>query len=88
MCWIDINDQPPQIYKEVIICSDDDKVKSAIYLGSGKWNTFLNVEFWMPFPEAPKRVVRDPGIKVESKSSVDKCEVAPKKKRGRPKKVQ
>lgn len=83
MEWNDAKTQPPRPYQEVIICSDDDKVKSAIYLGNGKWNTFLDVELWMPFPDAPKRT-KDV---VDTKADVTVVEPAPKKKRGRPKKV-
>ena len=53
--WIHINEQSPDKYQEVIICSDEDRVKSAMYLGNGKWSTYLTVEYWQPFPEAPKR---------------------------------
>ena len=53
MNWINAKTQPPERYQEVIICSDDGKVKSAIYLGDGKYNTFLNVVYWQPMPEAP-----------------------------------
>ena len=73
MEWIDIKTNPPPIYKEVIICSDEGVVKSAVYLGNNKWNTFLNVVFWQHFPEAPENLTKD--------------EVSTSKKRGRKKKV-
>ncbi len=72
MDWIDAKTQPPKVYQEVIICSDEGKVKSATYLGNGKYNTFLNVEWWQPYPEPPKMIV------VETEAP---------KKRGRPKKI-
>ena len=70
MGWI--YDRPPADYKEVIICTTEGKVKAAIYLGNGTWNTFLQVACWQPLPEAPESL---------KASNVD----APKK-RGRPKK--
>lgn len=76
MEWINIADQEPDKYQEVIICSNDDTVKSAIYMGNGKWNTYLKIDCWQPFPKAPKRKI------------VTTTEEKPiKKKRGRPKKV-
>ena len=74
MDWININDKKPEFYQEVIICSNEGKVKSAIYMGNGKWNTFLVVTHWMPFPSPHNGAVE---VTIE----------APKKKRGRPKKV-
>lgn len=74
MDWININDKQPSPYQEVIICSDEGRVKSAIYMKDGKWSTFVKVIYWMPMPEAPD---------MESKDPVE----APKNKRGRPKKV-
>ena len=75
--WINAKTDPPADYKEVIICSDDRKVKSAIYLGNGKWNTFLNVVYWQPFPNPPETSNETKETPVE----------LVKKKRGRPKKV-
>ena len=72
MNWINAKTQPPERYQEVIICSDEGKVKSAIYLGDGKYNTFLNVVYWQPMPEAPDDIESD---------------TAEPKKRGRKKKV-
>ena len=72
--WIHISN-PPEKFEEVIICSDEGRRKSAIYMGDGKWNTFLRVEWWMPFPDAPKR-----------KATEVVTEDMPKK-RGRKKKV-
>ena len=74
MDWINIKDKQPELYKEVIICSNDGRVKSAICVGNNKWNTFLEVAYWMPFPEAPNGL------------SVEVVEQPVKKKRGRPKK--
>ena len=74
MDWI--YDKPPKDYEEVIICSTEGKVRSAIYLGKGKWNTFLQVACWQPFPKAPENLNEDE----EDTTPV-------KKKRGRPKKV-
>ena len=71
MTWINAKTQPPDKYKEVIICSDTKAVKSAMYLGDGKWNTFLQVVLWQPFPEAP--------------DDIDLYNEIPKR-RGRPKK--
>ena len=72
MEWIDAKKNPPEMYQEIIICSDERRVKPAIYLGNGKYNTYLNVVYWQPLPEAPK-------------VGADKC-VETVKKRGRPKK--
>lgn len=73
MDWININDKKPEPYQEVLVCSTEGHVKSAIYMG-GKWNTFLEVAYWMPMPAPPDGL------------SVVPIE-APKKKRGRPKKA-
>ena len=77
MEWFDAKTNPPEAYQEVIICSDERKVKAAIYLGNGKWNTFLNVVYWQPLPNPPKRV---------NEANEDSVESV-KKKKGRPKKV-
>lgn len=75
MDWINVNDKLPNKYQEVIIATDDGRVKSAMYMTNGKWNTFLNVTHWMEFPEAPEAVV-------EAESEEEPV----KKKRGRKKK--
>lgn len=72
MDWINVNDQLPEKYKEVIICSNTKNVKTAIYLGDGKWSTFLTVVLWQPYPEVPDEL---------------EVLVDTPKKRGRPKKV-
>lgn len=74
MDWISIKDKQPEPYQEVIIASNEGRVKSAIYIGAGKWNTFLEIAYWMPMPKLPN------GLSVVSVET-------PKKKRGRPKKV-
>lgn len=73
MEWINAITDPPKTYQEVIVCSDEGIVKSAIYIGNNKWNTFLNIVFWQPFPEAPEDLNKDNASTV--------------KKRGRKKKV-
>ena len=73
MDWINIKDKLPEQYKEVIIASNEGRVRSAIYMGNGKWSTFLQVAYWMNYPIAPDGLE---AITVEE----------PKKKRGRPKK--
>ena len=73
MEWIDVKTNPPPTYKEVIVCSDEKIVKSAIYLGNNKWNTFLNVVRWQPYPEAPE--------------DLNEEETSAPKKRGRKKKA-
>lgn len=77
MDWININDKYPDKYKEVIIASNEGIVKSAIYMGNGKWSTFVPVTYWMPYPSPPDIPMKTKEVPVE----------APKKKRGRPKKV-
>ena len=77
MEWININDKKPNPYQEVIICSNEGRVKSAIYMRDGKWNTFIPVVYWMPYPNPPVATTNTTEAPVE----------APKKKRGRPKKV-
>ena len=74
MDWINVNEQPPAPYQEVIICSNEKRVKAATYLGDGKYNTFLQVAYWQPMPTPPEE------LKVEEVE-------APKKRRGRPKKA-
>lgn len=72
MNWINVKTQLPERYQQIIICSDEGRVKSATYLGDGKYNTFLNVVYWQPFPEAPE--------------NIENGEVEAVKKRGRKKK--
>ena len=74
MDWINVNDKLPEKYKEVIVASNEGHVRAAIYMGVGKWNTFLPITYWMPFPTPPDGLTK---VVVEE----------PKKKRGRPKKV-
>ena len=76
MEWINITDKSPDKYQEVIVCSNDNKIKSAIYMGNGKWSTYLKVDYWQPLPKAPNREI---ATSVEEKPT--------KKKRGRPKKI-
>lgn len=73
MDWINVKDKSPDKYQKVIVALDDGKVKSAMYMDNGKWATFMNVIYWMPYPKAPE-------INVSSNEPV-------KKKRGRKKKV-
>ena len=73
MDWINVKDRLPEKFKEVIIATDDGVVKSAIYAGGDKWNTFLNITHWMEYPKAPEVIVSD--------------EEEPIKRRGRRKKV-
>lgn len=77
MDWINIKDQLPKQYEEVIIASNEGRVRAAIYMGNGKWNTFLPVAYWMPYPSAPTE-----SVQTAEAPAVE----APKKKRGRPKK--
>jgi hypothetical protein len=77
MNWININDRQPDPYQEVIICSDESNVKSAIYMGNSKWSTFVPVAYWMPYPSPPDVTTNTTEAPIE----------APKKKRGRPKKI-
>lgn len=71
MEWINAKEQPPKPYQEIMICSDEGKVKPATYLGNGKYNTFLNVEWWQEYPTPPVTIVN---------------ETTAPKKRGRPRK--
>ncbi len=76
MDWINVKDKLPGQYQEVIIATDDGRVKSAMYMSNGKWNTFLNVTYWMEYPAAPEIIVE---TKVEEEPA--------KKRRGRKKKI-
>lgn len=71
MEWINAKEQPPKPYQEIMICSDEGKVKPATYLGNGKYNTFLNVEWWQPYPTPPETITKETTVL---------------KKRGRPRK--
>ena len=73
MDWININDRWPEKYQDVIICSNEGIVKPALHMGNGKFNTYIQVVYWMPYPKAPDNL-----------KHIDVDE--PKKKRGRPKK--
>lgn len=70
--WINVNDDKPKKFEEVIIASSDGLVRPVTYLGNGKFTTYLTVEYWTHMPEAPKT----------EKKLVEE----PIKKRGRPKK--
>ena len=59
MEWINAKEQPPKPYQEIMICSDEGKVKPATYLGNGKYNTFLNVEWWQEYPAPPATIVNE-----------------------------
>jgi hypothetical protein len=74
MDWISVKDRLPDKFKEVIVATEGGRVKSAIYAGDDKWNTFLNITHWMEYPEAPEV---DVVVDVEE----------PVNKRGRKKKV-
>ena len=74
MDWININDKWPEKYQDVIICTNEGIVKSAIHMGNAKFNTYLQVVYCMPMSEAPKFEVEE----IEDKPE--------KKKRGRTKK--
>jgi hypothetical protein len=77
MDWNYISDNKyPKQFEEVIICSSLGKVKTAIYMGNKKWNTFFDVVCWTTFPESP----------VKLNSNVKPVEHE-QKKRGRPKKI-
>lgn len=83
MEWINVNDKLPVKYEEVIVCSRDGSVKSAVYLDNGKWTTYLSITYWMPYPEPPKLI----NVTEDSKEKVAEKPAEPiKKKRGRPKK--
>ena len=69
--WININDDKPKEFEEVIVASSEGHVKAAIYLGNGKFTTYLNITHWTHMPEFTKAE----GVVEE-----------PVKKRGRPKK--
>lgn len=71
--WTHISEGFPQTFQDVIVCSDEDKVKPAKYLGNNKWDTYLKVEYWMSLPTPPKHKI------------IVSDDDAPKR-RGRPKK--
>lgn len=75
MNWIKLSEEQPKKYQEVIICTDQKHIKSAIYIGDGKFSTFTNVVAWS-VPEPPNWL-EDPEVEVTEPI---------KKKRGRPKK--
>jgi len=73
MDWFDINNDQPKKYEEVIVASINGIVKSAIYLGNGKFTTYLNITHWMHMPEAPK-------LQTMESEPVKKTRGRPKKK--------
>ena len=75
MDWININDKMPEKYQEILVCSNEGRVKAATYMGGGKWSTYLPIVYWAPFPAPPDGLVETP------------IEEPKKKRRGRPKKV-
>ena len=74
--WIKPSDKEPDKYQDVLICTEDLKVKAVMYMGAGKWSTYCKVIGWMPFPEPMKKVPEE-----------SKDVVAQPKKRGRKKKI-
>ena len=74
MDWINIADRLPEKYQDVIVCTDTGRIKAALHMGNGKFDTYMKVLYWMPMPEAPKIEV------------TEVIEEPVKKKRGRPKK--
>ena len=80
MDWTSVKEKLPDVHKEVIVATNEGRVKSAIYMGNGKWNTFLSVTHWMLYPTPPSVTAN---VVVDASTPVE----APKKKRGRPKKV-
>lgn len=75
MDWININDKRPEKYQEVLVCSNEGRVKTAIYMGNEKWSTYVPIVYWQPFPAPPDGLVEIP------------IEEPKKKRRGRPRKV-
>lgn len=45
MDWININDKWPEKYQDVIICTNEGIVKSALHMGNAKFNTYLQVVY-------------------------------------------
>ena len=76
MEWIKVTDKEPDKYQDVLVCTEDFKVKAVMYMGAGKWSTYCKIIGWMPFPEPMKEVPE------ESKDAA----VQPKR-RGRKKKT-
>ena len=76
MEWISIKDKTPELYKEYIICSNEGYVKTAVYIGDGKWSTYTPVAYWMPMPA--------PSVKASENTTLEE---PVKKRRGRPKKI-
>jgi hypothetical protein len=70
MDWISVKDRLPNNFNEVIVATDDGRVKSAVYMSNGKWNTFLNITHWMEYPEAPEIDVE---IEVEEEQAKKRC---------------
>lgn len=60
--------------QHVIVCTDTGRVKAALHMGNGKFDTYMKVLYWMDMPEAPKMEM------------AEVIEEPVKKKRGRPKK--
>ena len=77
MDWININDELPEKYEEVIVATLDGSVKAATHTGSGKFSTYLTITHWMHMPKAPEKSVVD--------GEVEEVQVV-QKRRGRPKK--
>ena len=75
MNWIKLSEEKPTKYQEVLVCTDQKRIKQVIYMGDGKFSTFSNVVAWA-MPEPPEWIEAP---EVENAEPV-------KKKRGRPKK--
>lgn len=59
MKWINVKDEKPRPYREVIVCCEFMKVYcTETYIHDGEVEdvmTYLNrkIKYWMPLPEAP-----------------------------------
>lgn len=50
--WYDINLEDPPDGKEVLVYTDDGKMRVCIYF-NGRWNTYLKITHWAKLPKRP-----------------------------------
>lgn len=74
--WFDPNETPPPEFEEVIVITENRRVRSAVY-AKGHWNTYVPIVLWQPLPNIPRGFVkymdeRNAPVKKEPKAEATK----------------
>lgn len=58
--WISVKESLPKSFVNVVILGEIDRYSRDIAIdyvnSSGEWDHYINVDYWMPIPELPKRL--------------------------------